>query len=122
MGIETYLLGEYLMIYLFYVFGIVSYAMKHNSVKMPGFPIQAAADDRKLMAFYIHTHGVIKKNGLRFLGISQSTIDSYHEEEMIKYRSINNIEQWIATHKDEINTRSSDALFDAIHARNARNK
>jgi hypothetical protein len=122
MGIETALLGEYLIIYLFYIFGIVSYAMKNSKIRMPGFPVQTPSDDRAIMAYWMHTHGVIKKNGLRFLGIKQSTIDSYHEEEMIKYRRANNMEQWIATNKDEINARSSDMLFDAIHERNVRNK
>lgn len=115
MGIETALLGEYLIIYLFYIFGMVSYAMKHNNIKMPGFPVQTPADDRALMAFYIHTHSIIKRNGLRFLGIKQITIDNYHEEEMIRYRHDNPTKQ-------EINARSSDMLFAAIHARNIRNK
>ena len=115
MGIETALLGEYLIIYLFYIFGIVNYAMKNSKVRMPGFPVQTPSDDRALMAFYIHTHGIIKRNGLRFLGIKQQTIDNYHDIEMDMYRRNNPT-------KNEINARSSEALFDAIHARNVRNK
>lgn len=115
MGIEQAFLGEYLIIYAFYVYGMLCYTMAHSKAKLPSFPVQTPSNDRALMAYWIHTHGIIKKNGLRFLGIKQSTIDNYHEEEMCKYRHNN-------PSKEEINKRSSDMLFSAIHARNVRNK
>jgi len=115
MGIEQTFLGEYLIIYAFYVYGMVCYAMAHNKAKLPGFPVQTPSNDRALMAYWIHTHGIIKKNGLRFLGIKQITIDNYHDIEMDKYHQDN-------PSKEEINARSSDALFEAIRARNVRNK
>jgi len=85
MGIEQALLGEWLLTYVFFVYGMMCYAMRHNKAKLPGFPVRAQDEDYVLMCYWMHEQGIIKKNGLRFLGIKQQTIDEFFDAELCKY-------------------------------------
>lgn len=106
MGIEQALLGEWLLTYVFFVYGMICYAMKHSKAKLPGFPVREEDEDHVLLCYWMHEQGVIKKRGLRLLGIKQQTIDEFYDAELCKYNEYH-------PSKETINSRSLEKIEQA---------